>query len=540
MALALAADDRVRVHVHLDERSGAFTALGLAMASGRPVAVLTTSGTAAVELHPAVVEACYAAVPLIALTADRPPELQDVGAPQTIDQRDLFGASVSQAFELSPPDDVDPRYWRLMAADVWRAATRRFAAGLPQGPVHVNLAFREPLLGEAGELPPRSPLEPEPPAEPDEGGMVGLVEELAGRRVLVVAGGGIEDPAGVIALAEVAGWPLLADPRSGCRRPAGTTIAHADALLRHVPFAEDPSVRPEVVLRLGRPWASKELGRWLAQLDVPQVLVEATGLPADPDRVVGRTIWAEPGDVCRGVLAAGVDPAPSDWLDTWVSADRVAVVAIAAEVDHLESVGGLSEPGVARAVAAGVPEGGTLVVSSSMPVRDVEWYAQVRTGLRVLSNRGANGIDGVVSTAVGAALAGGPTVALLGDLAFLHDTNGLLGASSRAVDLTVVVVDNDGGGIFSFLPPAAALEPDRYELLFGTPHGLDLVAVAEAHGVAAVRVRTEGELRSALTGRAGAGVQVVVVDVGSREANVAAHDAIHAAVADALMGGSPT
>ncbi|OWY59128.1 hypothetical protein B7486_76235, partial [cyanobacterium TDX16] len=182
------------------------------------------------------------------------------------------------------------------------------------------------------------------------------------------------------------------------------------------------------------------LGRWLAELDVPQVLVEASGLPADPDRVVGRTLQLEPGALCRLVLAAGVDPAPADWLDRWVSGDRAAVAAIAAEVDHLEAVGGLTEPGVARTVAAGVPDGGTLVVSSSMPVRDVEWYAHVRTGLRVLSNRGVNGIDGVVSTAVGAALAGGPTVGLVGDLAFLHDVNGLLGASRREVELTLVVV----------------------------------------------------------------------------------------------------
>jgi 2-succinyl-5-enolpyruvyl-6-hydroxy-3-cyclohexene-1-carboxylate synthase len=540
MAVALASDERVRVHVHLDERSGAFTALGLAMASGRPVPVLTTSGTAAVELHPAVVEAFYAAVPLIALTADRPPELQDVGAPQTIDQRDLFGESVSQSFELQPPDDVDPTFWRLTAADVWRAASRRFVAGLPQGPVHVNLAFREPLLGDVGELPPASPAEPEAPSVPDAPWVPELVDELAGRRVLVLAGGGIEDPAGVLALAEVAGWPVLADPRSGCRRPSGTTVAHPDALLRHPGFAEDEGVRPDVVLRLGRPWASKVLHQWLAGLGVPQTLVEATGLPADPDRVVGRTIWAEPGDVCRRVLAAGVAPAPSAWLDRWVTADRATAAAIAAEVAHLEATAGqLSEPGVARTVVDAAPDGATLVVSSSMPVRDVEWYSPVRSGLRVLSNRGANGIDGVLSTAVGAALDGGPTLALVGDLAFLHDTNGLLGAAGRGIDLTVVVVDNDGGGIFSFLPPAAALEVDRYEQLFGTPHGLDVAAVAEAHGAPAVRVRTEAELRAALEARVGGGVQVVVADVGGRDANVAAHDAIHRAVADSLMGGSP-
>jgi len=540
MALALAADDRVRVHVHHDERSGAFTALGLALATGGPVAVLTTSGTGAVELHPAMVEASYAGVPLLALTADRPPELQDVGAPQTIDQQALYGSSARHTFDPGPPGDSDPADWRPLAARVWAAATRRFVAGLPRGPVHLNLAFREPLIGEPGELPPVIPrLEVEVPATPDEDWVQGLADELQGRRVLVVAGGGIEDPAGVTALAEGAGWPVLADPRSGCRRPAGTTVAHPDALLRHAPFADDPSVQPEVVLRLGRPWASKVLNQWLATRPAPQTLVEVTGLPADPDQVVGRSAWAEPGGVCRRVLAAGVAPAPSDWLDRWVAADRIAAEAIAGEVERREvETGAMSEPAVARAVVAGVPDGGSLVVSSSMPVRDVEWYAAPRSGVQVLSNRGANGIDGVVSTAVGVALAGGPTACLIGDVAFLHDTNGLLGAARRHLDLVVVVVDNDGGGIFSFLPPAATLAPDRYEQLFGTPHGVDLAALARVHGAEVAEVIAATDLVAAVElAFAAGGLHVVVVRT-DRGTNVTVHDEIHAAVAAALVEGS--
>lgn len=563
MAVALAEDERVRVHVHLDERSGAFTALGLALAQRRPVLVLTTSGTAAVELHPAVVEASYAGVPLVALTADRPPELQGVGAPQTIDQRALFGSSVRACFDPGPPDQAEAGEWRGRARSVWFAATGAagatgataavagavagavtdaVAAGAAggtyaPGPVQLNLAFREPLLGEPGQLPP-----PLPELEADASGGVEdelaarLAEQVSGRRVLVVAGGGIEDPAGVVALAEVAGWPVLADPRSGCRRPAATTVAHADALLRHGAFADDPSVAPEVVLRLGRPWASKVLAQWLARCPVPQVLVEATGLPADPDGSTTERVVAEPGEMCRALLAAGPTPSPSEWLDAWVVAERAASAAVDdALAAHVELV----EPGIARTLLDVLPDDAALVVSSSMPVRDVEWYGRPRTGLRVLSNRGANGIDGVTSTAVGVALAGGPTACLVGDVAFLHDTNGLLGASRRHLDLVVVVVHNDGGGIFSFLPPATALPPARYEQLFGTPHGVDLAALARVHGAQVAEVSRSADLEPAVELALAAGGLHVVVARTDRMANVGVHDAVHAAVAAALVGGSP-
>lgn len=541
MALALAEHPGIRVHVHVDERAGAFVALGLSVASRRPVAVLTTSGTAAVELHPAVVEASYAAVPLIALTADRPPELQGVGAPQTIDQRGLFGSFVRAALDPGPAEDGDPQTWRPLARQVWAAATGAGVSGSPPGPVQLNLAFREPLLGEPGELPAAIPVStPHEPGPPESAVVARLAERLAGQRVLVVAGGGIEDPEGVLALADAARWPVLADPRSGCRRPTRVTVAHADALLRHAPFRDDPASRPEVVLRLGRPWSSKVLGQWLAGLSVPQVLVEGTGLPADPDGVVDEVVLAEPGGTCRGLESVGVAAAPVGWLERWTGADRVAAEAIADEIAEIDHGGSdLCEPGIARAVAAVVPAGGCLVVSSSMPIRDVEWYAPPRTALRVLANRGANGIDGVVSTAVGVALAGGPTFALVGDLAFLHDTNGLLGAAARDVDLTIVVVDNDGGGIFSFLPPREELDDRRYEQLFGTPHGVDLAAVAWAHGVRATTVADAAGLERALA-RANEvrGLTVVVGRTWGREFNRWAHGAIHDAVAAALVGGS--
>lgn len=528
MALALAGDERIRVHVHHDERSGAFLALGLGRATGRPAVVLTTSGTAAAELHPAVVEADLDRVPLLAVTADRPAELRDVGAPQTIDQTHLFGRSVRWFSDPGPPEPTTAGTWRSLAA---RAVAE--AVGGPAGPVHLDLPFREPLVGAPLGLPPGRPAErpwhdrAKPAVLPD--GVSRLLPRLRGRGV-VVAGSGIADPGAVLDLAARLGWPVLADPRSGCRVAHPASVAHADSLLR----VAHPSWRPDVVLRLGSPPASKVVGRWLADLDpaVPQVLVDRDGWWLDPARTATTVLAAEPGALCRAVAdaldpVAGVD----GWLDRWRVADDAASSAIASVLDASEAS---TEPGVARAVAAATPPGGALVVSSSMPVRDLEWYAGPLPEVAVHANRGANGIDGVVSTAVGVALAGGPTTLLIGDVALLHDTNGLLGLAGRGVDLCVVVVHNDGGGIFSFLPQADVLDADRFEALFGTPHGVDLTALAVAHGLPVLEAMddesTEVAVRAALTA---GGVHLVVVRT-DRSANVALHEELHRATAAAV------
>jgi 2-succinyl-5-enolpyruvyl-6-hydroxy-3-cyclohexene-1-carboxylate synthase len=260
-----------------------------------------------------------------------------------------------------------------------------------------------------------------------------------------------------------------------------TTVAAADALLRVPAIA---AWHPEVVLRLGRPWVSKVLGGWLAGLPstVTQVLVDPEGVWSDPDRMATTVVGCDPTALCHAVVAAvgGGGAVGSEWLAQWAVAEAAAQAALDAVLaDRVE----ITEPGVARAVAAGLPEGATLFTSSSMPVRDLEWYGAPRAGLRVLANRGANGIDGVTSTAIGVALSGCPVVALLGDLAFLYDAGALLWAAGRGVSLTLVVVDNDGGGIFSFLPQASALSAEVFERLWATPHGTDLAAVASAYGI---------------------------------------------------------
>lgn len=545
MALALAEDGRIRVHVHHDERSGSFMALGLARATGRAVAVLATSGTATVQFHAAVVEADLDRVPLLVLTADRPPELRGIGAPQTIDQIDLYGSSVRAFLDAGPPDPAGAREWRALA----RHALAATCVGAP-GPVQLNLPFREPLVGERLDLP-----------APDENGVDGGVDAAAdadadhavdgdvdvdgdaeideeleaiadlvsGARVLIVAGGGIDDPEAVLALAESSGWPVLADPRSGCRRDHPAVIAHGDAILR-VPSA---LLEVEVVIRLGAPLASKVLSQWLAATSAEQILADPDGIWRDPEGRATRRRRAAASRLCTDLREQHLVAAPADWSTSWRRADDAVEVAIAG---LLATETCPTEPGVAREVLGSLPDGSALMVSSSMPIRDLEWFGSRRSGVTVHANRGANGIDGVVSTAVGVALAGAPTALLIGDVALLHDTNGLLGLDARQVDLCIVVIDNDGGGIFSFLPQRSRLATDRFEQLFGTPHGVNLTGLANAHGLPALEATDDRAAGAAVAAALAAGGSHLVLVRTDRTANVALHDRLHAATARAVEG----
>jgi 2-succinyl-5-enolpyruvyl-6-hydroxy-3-cyclohexene-1-carboxylate synthase len=533
MALALAADPRIRLHVFIDERSAGFFALGIGMRSGRPAVVLTTSGTAAVELHPAIVEAHHAGVPLLALTADRPPEAHGVGAAQTIEQADLYGRAVRWKADPGVPEAAASGSWRSLAS---RAVAEAGGAGGRPGPVHLNLAFREPLVGRPGPLPPgRQADEPwhrvsvAPQVAPTNAGE--LAERLAGRSGLIVSGADSGDPAAVHRLAETLGWPVLADARSSARLPAPSTVTAFDALLRHEPFADRG--RPEIILRLGAVPASKVLAIWSASTGAEQWVVGAPGTWLDPDRSMDRLLVARPADVCTALADQGPKPAPDDWTRLWAEGQRTAEEAIGRTLAvHRE----LTEPGVARNLVAGLPEDAVLTVASSMPIRDVEWYGSARPGITVLANRGANGIDGTVSTALGTAAASGgrPTVGLVGDLAFLHDAGALVGARDRGLDAVLVVVDNRGGGIFSFLPQATAVAAPLAERLFGTPHDVDLVALAVVHGLTAFEITGADQLVPAVTSALATGGITVIVARTDRGANVELHDEIHAAVAAAL------
>ncbi len=530
LALALAADARIRLHVHHDERSAGFMALGLALGSWEPTVVLTTSGTAAVELHPAVVEADLADVPVLVCTADRPPELIEVGAAQAIDQTHLFGRAVRWFHAPGVADDAARGQWRALAARAYAEAT-----GPRPGPVHLNLAFREPLLGEVIDVPPPRAVEGggwawRPPTQPPSDPVISVAEDFAGRRGLIVAGAGSGAGPTLHGLATALGWPVLAAPQAPVWSIPGATIPAADALLR------SPDLRdlvPEVVLRLGGPLASRVVGEWVAESGSVEIVAAGPETWRDPHGTAAVVLAGDAAHLLATWSAelGGVSPVEEGrWLRRWQDAGAAAMAAVDAV---LITENAPSEPSVARSVVAGMPEGATLVVSSSMPIRDLEWYAAPVRPVRILANRGANGIDGVVSTAVGAAAAGaGNTVLLIGDLAFLHDSNGLLGVAARDLDLVIVVVDNDGGGIFSFLPQAELVGSDTFERLYGTPHGLDLVALARAYGVSASAVdEVEPALVAAL---AAGGVHVLVVHT-DRTANAELHRRVNAAVAAAMI-----
>jgi len=472
---------RLRLHVRLDERSAAFTALGLAKASRRPVAVLCTSGTAAANFHPAVIEADESAIPLLVLTADRPPELRQTGASQAIDQVKLYGGAVrwfceAGVPELRPDRAATAAYWRSLACQAWIHAAGQ-AGGLP-GPAHLNLAFRDPLVPDAGE--PAEPL----PGRPDGERWTRAREEQHERdalnlpwheRGVVICGDGDYDAAALTGLAERAGWPVLAEPSSGARRGPNTLSAY-QYLLGNAGFLG--AHRPEVIVSAGRPGLSRAQAAFLGST--------ASGSGAACRHVVltqGTDRWADPQraatDVASAVRLSGRRRGAGDWLAAWQDADRAVRRALDVLLDAEE---GPSEPRVARDLAAALPEGALLWAGSSMPVRDLDCHMAARDDIRVLASRGASGIDGTTSAAIGAALAHqGPSFALLGDLAFLHDASGLgIGPREVRPDLCLVVVNNDGGGIFSMLEQASF---DGFERLFGTPHNTALHHVAAAFGV---------------------------------------------------------
>jgi 2-succinyl-5-enolpyruvyl-6-hydroxy-3-cyclohexene-1-carboxylate synthase len=515
LALALAA--RLRVHIRLDERSAGFFALGLSMASGVPTVVCVTSGTAAAELHAAVVEAHQGRVPLIVCTADRPPELHHVGASQTIDQVGLFTTSTRWSCDPGVPEESQAASWRPLAA---RALAEARDGPRGPGPVHLNLAFREPLIGSAGPLPAR----PGPALVRSRPGTAVLDAPLEGRGLIIAGANATSDPGRLLLLGERLGWPILADPRSGCRLPG--TIAAADAIVRTQPSP------PDTVVLLGAPWLSKVLGDYISSVAAGGgrvVCVDPWWQWTDPLAVVSEFHHAGGDEWIDAALDSAV-PTDPEWLSTWQSYESVAQDVIERALS-----GELSEPSAARALARhAAAVGGTIMVSASMPMRDLEWFSPaLPVAPAVLVNRGANGIDGVVSTALGIAAAGRRTFALLGDLAFLHDVSGLVNLPD--VPCTFIVLDNGGGGIFSFLPQAGALQRDQFELLFGTPPSSDVGEVARGFGLDVHEVASQPEFEDALVA-SGSGPSPVLlrVTVRGRAENVALHEAVNQAVRLAL------
>jgi len=536
LVLSMARETRLQSWSHVDERAAGFFALGAAKASGRPVAVTCTSGTAAANLFPAVIEAREAGVPLIVLTADRPPELRDIGAGQTIDQIKLYGDAVKWFFELGVPtaSAEDLRWVRALACRAYWTAV----GGRP-GPVHINVPLREPLVLS----------EPLPADEPGGGGRphgqpwlrqqegASPVTDAPGSgrhefsRTVFIAGGLGLDPAlgaRLAAFAVRARVPLLADPLSGARSGAAA-IAHFDLILR------DPDttarLRPDSVCQIGELPTSKPLRRWLESLDQARyVHYAADERWHDPVSRVSQRIVGSLADLLDRAERDEVAPDDSDWLDQWAAADRLVAHAITEPL----LPAGLSEPAVITALAQFLPSTATLFVGASMPIRDVEeFFPALNHPPRVLANRGANGIDGTVSSAFGAAAAvEGEVVLVLGDVTLAHDLGGLLAARRTGVKLTIVLLNNDGGGIFNFL--AVANEGEVFDRHVATPTGLNFALAAELYGLGHVGVDNVDAFADALMGALAGGGSTIIEVRTDRLSNRRLHADVESAALAAL------
>jgi 2-succinyl-5-enolpyruvyl-6-hydroxy-3-cyclohexene-1-carboxylate synthase len=543
LALALWRQPEIDVTVIVDERSGAFFALGAAQATDTPIAMLCTSGTAAANLHPAICEADESAIPLIALTADRPPELRGIGAGQTIDQLKLYGSSVRWFCEVGThaADDEGLLHYRATACRAIAAAR-----GEPRpGPVHLNFPWREPLAPvkvegsvtatdplalEGRDMRPLTAVTPID-LEPSAFLLDEVAGHIAGARAGVIVAGRQTDPElrePLAHLARVAGFPILAEPTSQLRcgpHDRSHVVTTYDHLLRDERFAE--AVSPNLVLRFGEMPTSKPLRSWLAQSGADQIVVDPSCGWCEPTRRAAALLRADPTELAAG-WAARLEGQNRGTPTAWLEAERVARDTIEAE---LGSTGSITEPGLHLALGRAHADGDLVYTASSMPIRDQESFLpSTEADIRLLCNRGANGIDGLISSGIGAAHAcGRPTTIVTGDLGLLHDVGGLAALRGVETPVRIIVIDNDGGGIFRFLPQAEMLEADEFEALLGTPRAVDVARAADLFGLPHRRLDALADLPTALA--AGTGLIEVPVD---RQTNVEIHRRLTAAVSQAI------
>ena len=545
LAVALWRQPEIEVSVIVDERSAAFFALGAAQVSGDPVALLCTSGTALANYHPAVCEADESAVPLLVLSADRPPELRGIGAGQTIDQIKTFGASVRWFCEVGThgADDDGLLHYRSVACRALAAARGE----VRPGPVHLNLPWREPLapVPVAGAVTATDPLALEgrdsrpltAVTKVDLEPSVFLLDEMAGHigdaiSGVIVAGRQLDpelrEP--LAHLARVSGFPILADPTSQLRcgpHDRSHVVAAYDLLLRDERFAR--SVVPELVLRFGEMPTSKPLRAWLAASGADQIVVDPFGGWNEPTNRAAAILRADPTECASGWAARleGLEGRERPLPDRWLEAESAAQAAL----DGALGEGMINEPALHRALGAAHRDGDLVYTGSSMPIRDQETFvASSAADVHFLSNRGANGIDGLISAGIGAAQASGrPTTIVVGDLGLLHDLGSLVAMRDVATPVRIVVIDNGGGGIFHFLPQEAAMPEDEFEALLGTPRGVDATRAAALFDLPHHRLDSLADLPGALA--AGTGLIEVRTD---RRTNVEAHRELTRRVHEAL------
>lgn len=477
MALVIAEHPELRTHILVDERSASFFALGIAKATRKPVALLCTSGTAAANYYPAVIEARISRVPLIVLTADRPHELRDVGAPQAIDQIHLYGKNVKWFVEMAPPDKTEEmiRYARTVCS---RAAAT--ASSYPQGPVHLNFPFREPLIPKLDEklfeLTDRTGRYVEIQTgriSLSDAMFARIVEELAAYKNGMIVCGQIDSDdftERVLALADSLKFPIIADPLSQLRSGEhdGRHIVDTyDAFLRNEDAKE--VLKPDVIIRFGAMPVSKALTTFIKEnRHARQIVIDSGAGWREPTMSASDMYYCDEALFCEKISSI-VDYVPeSAYLDKWLALNDTARHQLIGIADTEE----LSEGKLFHLLNEMLPEGATLFVGNSMPIRDLDsFFLFNKKKIRVMANRGANGIDGIVSTAIGVASVSQPCYLVLGDLTFYHDLNGLLASKLYPIDINILLINNNGGGIFSFLPQAN--EPKHFEMLFGTPLDLD-------------------------------------------------------------------
>ncbi|MBS4191802.1 2-succinyl-5-enolpyruvyl-6-hydroxy-3-cyclohexene-1-carboxylic-acid synthase [Bacillus sp. FJAT-49705] len=487
LAMVMAEHPELRVHIHVDERSAAFFALGMAKASKRPVAILCTSGTAAANYFPAIVEANIARVPLLVLTADRPHELRDVGAPQAIDQIHLYGNHVKWFVEMAPPEDSKDmiRYVRTICARAASTAKRS-----PAGPVHLNFPFREPLIPQLDkadlfELTERSAgyvriQAGEYKLTNEEYNEIG--ENLSSYERGIIVCGSIEADGfneAVIALAERLQFPILADPLSQLRSGShsGTYIIDTyDTFLKNEKTKQ--YLKPDVVIRFGAMPVSKPLTIFLKEnSDVRQFVIDGGAGWRDPGMLSSEMVYCHETDFCRSIIPYISKKNSLSYFEKWEKINQLTRKNLA-EINELDV---LSEGKLFYLLTERLPEGATLFVGNSMPIRDLDTFFHFNhKSIRIMANRGANGIDGIISTALGAGTFLQPLYLVLGDLTFFHDLNGLIAAKQFGIDINILLINNNGGGIFSFLPQAS--HPKNFEQLFGTPLDLKFQSVVEMYG----------------------------------------------------------
>ncbi len=526
LVLAATHIPELRTHVLHDERVAGFYALGIAKTTRLPVVLVSTSGTAAIEFAPAVVEAHQSSTPLVVLTADRPPELRGVGAPQTIDQTRLYGTHSKWSYDAAPPADHHDTAVATGLAErlVLEASTP------PPGPVHLNIPFREPLIPPPDFVPDAEVIARTLVAaarHPAPAELAAIADRLIGARTLFVVGATTVDPSPIGQLAVDIGAVVFADIASPLRsgRAVGTMVGAADLLAGAGALDVDP---PELVVRWGGLPTSKPVWSWLdAHPEVPQIVIDDAGRlgAGGGDRSL---VNADPSATAATLIGEGM-LCDKGYVERWLERDEAAAHTLAACLDAEPFP---NEPAVAAIVAANLRRGARMFAGSSMPIRDVDMVAvDPASTPPVFGNRGANGIDGSIATALGAATAG-PVVALVGDVAALYDLGGLVATARRDLDLVIVVVHNDGGGIFSFLPQgdAAVVEPTVFERFYGTPHGIDFVQIAAALDLAGEEIATQEELIAAV---AAPGPRLVQVRT-DRSENVEVHARIRRAVANAL------